>query len=151
MANVGSNTKKSGWCFQTHGPQACLGSCPLVQDLPVHFTDTPDKAAREKGVFRNARGWLRGWELDETEQQRLRENVADKEVVLKERPRKLFIEPESAHKDLPLVNGKHIYTLTMTPKEWSLDGQGNIKITRYGFSIVPDFGGAAHLLLRSLS
>ena len=61
-----------------------------------------------------------------------------------ERPRKLFIEPETACKDLPLVNGKRIYTLAMKPKEWSLDGQGNIKITRYGFSIVPDFGGTAH-------
>jgi hypothetical protein len=75
---------------------------------------------------------------------RLRENVDEKEVVLKERPRQLFIEPESAHKDLPLVNGKRIYTLTMNPKEWSLYGQGNIKIARYGFSIVPDFGGTAH-------
>ena len=73
----------------------------LAQDLPVRFTDTPDKAAREKGVFKNARGWLRGWELDEAEQQRLRENVDDKEVVLKERPRKLFIKTESAYKDLP--------------------------------------------------
>ena len=100
------------------------GLMPLVQELPVRYTDTPDKAAREKGVFKNARGWLRGWELDEAEQQRLRENVDDKEVVLKERPRKLFIEPESAHKDLPLVNGKRIYTLTMKPNEWSLDGQG---------------------------
>jgi hypothetical protein len=32
----------------------------------------------------------------------------------------------------------------MKPKEWSLDGQGNIKLTRYDFSIVPDFGGTAH-------
>ena len=44
------------------------GLMPRVQDLPVRLTDTTDKATREKGVFKNARGWLGGWELDEAEQ-----------------------------------------------------------------------------------
>jgi hypothetical protein len=117
---------------------------PLVQDLPIQFTDTPDKASREKGVFKNARGWLRGWELDPEEAERIKKMPHEPEIVLKRRPRKLFIEMQSASKDLPLVNEKRIYTLLAKPKEWSLDGQGNVKITRYGFSIVPDFGGTAH-------
>ena len=36
-------------------------------------------------------------------------------------------------KELPLVRGKRIYALRSVAKEWSLDGQGNVPITRYGF------------------
>ena len=47
-------------------------------------------------------------------------------------------------KELPLVHGKRMYTLRATAKEWSLDGKGNVPITRHGFCIVPDFAGTAH-------
>jgi hypothetical protein len=58
---------------------------------------------------------------------------------------KLFIETISASKELPLVNGKRIYTLTMMRKSWYLDGlQPQAEVQRYGFPIVPDFGGTAH-------
>ena len=69
----------------------------------------------------------------------------DPEVVLKHRPKRLFIEMvESTSKELPLVHGKRIYTLTVRPKEWSIDGHGNVQVIRYGFPIVPDFGGTPH-------
>ena len=42
------------------------------------------------------------------------------------------------------MHGKRIYALRAVPKEWSLDGKGNVPITRYGFCIVPDFAGTAH-------
>ena len=42
------------------------------------------------------------------------------------------------------MHGKRIYALRSVPKEWSLGGKGNVPITRYGFSIVPDFAGTAH-------
>jgi hypothetical protein len=119
------------------------GLFPLVHDMPVRFTDAPDKEARLKGVFKNARGWLRGWELEAAEAERVGQ-LEDPEVVLQRRPKRLFIETESASKDLPLVNGKRIYVLTMRPKPWSLDGGGNVQIVRYGFPLVPDFGGTAH-------
>ena len=65
--------------------------------------------------------------------------------MLKHRPKRLFIEMvESTSKELPLVHGKRIYTLTVRPKEWSIDGHGNVQVIRYGFPIVPDFGGTAH-------
>ena len=65
------------------------GLLPLVRDLPVRFTDNPDREAREMDVFKNARGWLRGWDLhaDET--------VPDHnegEIVLTRRPKNLHIE-----------------------------------------------------------
>ena len=36
------------------------GLLPLVLDLPVRFTQEPARGDRLKGVFTNARGWLRG-------------------------------------------------------------------------------------------
>ena len=114
------------------------GLFPLVKDLPVRFTDSPDKQARERGVFKNAKGVLRGWELPPEESERL-STCGEPEVVLRHRPKRLFIEMvESTSKDLARVRGKRIYTLTVRPKVWSIDGQGNVQITRYGFTIVPD-------------
>ena len=97
----------------------------------------------EKGVYKNARGILRGWDLPEEELQRLTA-TDEPEVVLKKRPQKLYIEVLGGSKELPLVHGKRIYTLRSSVKEWSLDGKGNVPITRRGFWIVPDFAGTAH-------
>ena len=119
------------------------GLFPAIRDLPVRFTETPDREAREKGIFKNARGWLRGWELEAEEQQRLQQSK-EAEVVLQRRPKRLFIEMESPHKDLPKVGDRHVYALRAVPKEWSLGASGQIKIVRYGFTVVPDFGGTAH-------
>ena len=119
------------------------GLFPLVKDLPIIFKECPDADARRKGVFKNARGILRGWELADEELQRLAA-TDEPELVLKQRPKKIFIEMPNGSKDLPLVHGKRIYTLRCTPKQWSLDNAGNVPITRYGFCIVPDFAGTAH-------
>ena len=45
---------------------------------------------------------------------------------------------------MQVINGKKIYALTVQGRPWSLDKAGAIKIMRYGFPIVPDFGGTAH-------
>lgn len=42
------------------------------------------------------------------------------------------------------MNGFKIYQLLPQWKQWSLDKEGTIKISRHGFPIVPDFGGTAH-------
>ena len=68
-----------------------LGLFPMSLDLPVKLTDTPRGPAKDMGVFKNARGWIRGWDLPENEQKRL-EELEDAEVVLTQRPRRLFIE-----------------------------------------------------------
>ena len=117
------------------------GLLPLVLDLPVRFTEGLGKQAREQGVFKHSRGWLRGWELTPEETTRL-EQLDDEEVVLYQRPTKLFIEVETATNKMPRMDGKRIFILRVQGKPWSL-GQ-NIKLTRYGFPIVPDFGGTAH-------
>ena len=40
--------------------------------------------------------------------------------------------------------GKSVYSLAVQVRRWSLDPAGNVKVLRYGFPIVPDFGGTAH-------
>ena len=45
---------------------------------------------------------------------------------------------------MPTVDGRKIYTLTVQVKPWSLDKAGAVKIQRFGFPIIPDFGGTAH-------
>ncbi len=52
--------------------------------------DAPNATAREQGVFKTARGWLRGWDLTEGEQQRLAE-MSDPEVVLQLRLHHVYI------------------------------------------------------------
>ena len=65
------------------------GLFPLVVDLPIIFKECPDAGARRKGVFKNARGILRGWDLAEEELQRLAA-TDEPELVLNKRPAKSY-------------------------------------------------------------
>ena len=88
--------RKERWLeFNDRKTSGIPGLFPLILDLPVRFTETPDAQARAMGAFRNARGWIRGWELTPKEQERL-ERVEERETVLIQRPRRLFIEVETA-------------------------------------------------------
>ena len=107
------------------------GLFPLMLDLPIRFTDSPSAAAAQMGVYKNSRGWLRGWELTEVEIHRL-EEIQDAEIVLQQRPPRLHIEVETATKLMPRVDGKAIYSLKVQVKQWSLDKAGNVKVLRYG-------------------
>jgi hypothetical protein len=140
-----AESRKERWLeFHDRFTSGIPGLFPLVLDLPVRFTDaTRNAVAKTQGVFKNARGWLRGWDLAEEEQQRLAD-MQEPEIVMKKRPRCLYIEMEAPTKELPLTNGKAIFRLAVPARVWSLDPAGKVKILRYGFNIVPDFGGTAH-------
>ena len=56
----------------------------------------------------------------------------------------MYIEVETATKQMPIVEGTAIYTLGVQMRQWSLDPAGTVKVQRYGFPVVPDFGGTAH-------
>ena len=113
-------------------------------DLPVRFTCEPTPGDRLKGVFTNARGWLRGWELSTEEEQRIAQ-LPDTEVALRERPVTLYIEMMNPHKDLELIDGRRIYILRQVWKPWYKDGDARqVQISRCGFPLAPDFGGTAH-------
>ena len=120
-----------------------MGLCPGVIDMPLRFTDCPSKEAREQGVFKHSRGNLRGLELPESEAARV--NACDgPEVVLKERPLRLLIEVPTGTDKMPLIDGRHIFTLTRQPRPWSVDKGEDVRVLRIGFRVVPDFGGTAH-------
>ena len=77
--------RKEQWLrFHDRFTNGIPGLLPLVLDLPIRFTDSPNKDAKEMGVYKHSRGWLRGWELTATEQQRLDE-LLEPEVVLLEK------------------------------------------------------------------
>ena len=139
-----SESRKERWLeFHDRFTSGIPGLFPLVLDLPVRFTDTPNALARTQGVFKNARGWLRGWELHEDELKRL-ETMSEPEIVLVRRPRYLYVELEAPTPELPLTDGKPIFKMSVQVRVWSLDATGTVKILRYGFNLVPDFGGTAH-------
>ena len=112
-------------------------------DLPIRFSDSPDKAAKAEGVFKHTRGILRGWDLTDEETERL-SVLEDPEVVLVDRPLRLYIEVQSGTALMPRSGDRKIYTLTPKHRQWSLDQEGNMKVLRSGFPVVPDFGGTAH-------
>ena len=120
-----------------------VGLLPLVLDLPVKFTMEPDRGDRLNGVFTNARGWLRGWDLPPQEEERIK-NITTAEVVLEMRPTYLYVEMRSGNLGLPLMDGKRIYRVRPQWRTWHVDQAKAVEIRRCGFPIVPDFGGTAH-------
>ena len=119
------------------------GLLPLVVNLPIRFTEAIDRVAKEQGVFKHTRGVLRGWEIPEEEADRVQQ-LTEWEIVLQRRPTKLYIEVPTGTKLMPKVGDRNIYTLTTQARPWSLGNAGALQLKRYGFPIVPDFGGTAH-------
>ena len=95
------------------------GLLPLVPNLPVRFTDALGRGAKEQGVFKHTRGILRGWELPEEENERVK-SVMDWEIGLQRRPSKLFIEVPTGAKLMPEIDGHRIYTLSTQARPWSM-------------------------------
>ncbi len=136
--------RKERWLeFHDRFTSGIPGVFPAVLDLPVRFTESVGREAREMGVFKHTRGILHGWELEQEEKERLA-NTTLSEVVLKRRPLSLYIEVPTGTDKMPTISGKKMYILKVQRKQWSLDKAGNVKVTRFGFPIVPDFGGTAH-------
>ena len=74
----------------------------------MRFTAEPEPGDRTKGVFTNARGILRGWDLPEQEQQRT-DTTSACEVALQWRPERLYIEMRSKNINLDEVDGRRVY------------------------------------------
>ena len=87
---------------------------------------------------------MRGWLLDEAENERVNAIDDAVEIVLLKRPKALLIEVPTANEQLQAVEGRKIYVLTMKVRTWSLDKHHTVFVKRYGFPLIPDFGGTAH-------
>ena len=127
--------RKEDW-LQLHdqATQGIPGLLPLVRGMPVRFTETTD---REKAIFKNSRGVLHGWDLQDVDEERVR-GTDDPEVVLSMMPKHLLVH---FHNATWKVDGlpQGVYSLKPVWRVWTLDRAGNMKVRRYGFAIVPDF------------
>ena len=142
----GGAQEKQQWLLYSDRRTAGIpGFFPCVLNLPVRFTAEPEPGDRTKGVFTNARGILRGWDLPEQEQQRIDTSNAC-EVALQSRPQRLYIEMRSKNINLDEVDGRRVYTLRQRWRTWYKDGDARqVEIQRCGFPLVPDFAGTAHM------
>ena len=119
------------------------GLSPVILDLPIRFTETP-RDGYPVGVFKNTQGRIVGWSLDEVDLKHINEDPCQgqHELVLKKLPLRIYIEVPTGKDKLPVIDGKKIYVLKWTRKIWTL-GE-SVKVHRWGYPIVPDFGGTAH-------
>ena len=98
---------------------------------------------KDHGVYTQARCRLRGWELHESDLQRLQGNT-DTECVLQHLPKRIFVEMEvknyPKYEDLPA----NWVPIPPTNTNWNLDHAESIQIKRRGFALSPDFSSTIH-------
>ena len=98
---------------------------------------------KEHGIYTQARFRVRGWELHESDLQRLQDNT-DAEFVLQHMPKRIFAEMEikvfPRYDDIP----EHWVPIPPTSTEWYLDAAEAIQIKRRGFALSPDFSSTIH-------
>ena len=117
-----------------------MGVFPAVKGMPVRFTETTD---REKLIFKNSRGKLKGWQLEQIDFERL-QGHANPQEVLSLMPRALNVEIEGAEWVVDSSLGPGVYPLKPVKRTWAVDRAGHMKVLRFGFALVPDFAGTAH-------
>ena len=95
------------------------------------------------GVYNQARCRLRGWELHETDIERLKDSQ-ESEVILQHLPRRLFVEMEDKRfprwKQLP----SNWVPLPVSTVTWLLDPDDKVPVSRRGFGVLPDFSTTIH-------
>ena len=117
--------RKEQWLkFHERKTNGIPGLLPLVLNLPVRFTEAPNKIARQLGIFKHTRGCLKGWQLPEDELRRI-EGIKDNEIVLNKIRLHLYIEVPTASSELSKVKNAKIYQLVPQWRTWSLDNEGN--------------------------
>jgi hypothetical protein len=135
--------RKEQW-LQLHDQQTSgiMGLLPLVKGMPIRFTNSID---RERGVFKHARGVLVGWELQNLDFETLQKS-ANEEHVLEFTPKRLFIQmPKTfGDEDTDRTKEDNVFILKPVRRLWYVDKGSTLGVSRFGFEILPDFGGTAH-------
>ena len=116
-----------------------MGLFPLMKGLPVRCTQT---LHRQFQIFKNTRGVIVDWELDEREASSFESGRYER--VLSHMPRVIYIRFQHATWTIHPQLGHKVFPLRPGPRVWSRDKKGNAKVRRVGFALVPDFGGTAH-------
>ena len=94
-------------------------------------------SAPQNNCIKKTAGKLKNVTLD-ADQEAMVRNSNDSEIVLPKLPLSLQIEVTKSDGSTFVFDLKPEYVI------WSRDGQGNAKVKRRGFRIIPDFAGTAH-------
>lgn len=135
--------RKKSWLTR-HDQQTggITGLLPLVKGMPIRLTKTVQRHL-DKRLFPNNKGKLHGWQLDDVDQERLRNNTSD-EMVLQFLPQKLYIEMPNATWIVHEEFGPGIIAIKPEIEEWALDRARKVRVKRRGFCMAPDLAGTAH-------
>ena len=135
-------TKREAQWLQKHD-QATNGIMvffPATLMQPVRFTATECKRLK---IFKNTRGILVNWELHAVDVALL-QGQQSQEIILKQTPRKLYVQIPGATWKYSNALPPGVYPLKPVFRPWHLDKAGKNRIRRFGFQLVPDFSGTAH-------
>ena len=110
-----------------------LGLFPLIEGMPVRFTETYDRGAN---AFKHATGLLTGWSLSDVDVAKI-DASDDPEIVLQDCPAFLLVQLTAPPPDRP--DG----TIEVRPatRVWKLKA---LQVRRRDFHVAPDFAGTAH-------
>ena len=134
--------KREAQWLQKHdkATNGIMGFFPATLGEPVRFTATQSKKLK---IFKNTRGVLVNWELHPVDVALLQGEQAQ-EVILKQTPRKLYVQIPGATWKYAAWLPPGVYPLKPVFRPWHLDKAGHNRIRRFGFQLVPDFSGTAH-------
>ena len=142
--------KKRGWLkphFHAKRTGGIPSLLPLVYDLPLRLMSanygSKWKALKSHGVFNQARGRLKGWELHDVDAARVQSH-SELEIVLFHLPKRLFVEMEGNAKGTWENLPAKWVPLPAATTTWSLDNADVISVQRKGFACVPDFSSTVH-------
>jgi hypothetical protein len=91
--NVSEHQRRQWLRLHDQQTAGIMGLLPLVRGMPVRFTATVDKA---RGLFKNTRGTLQGWCLEDIDIERLRGDPGAAEMTLRWTPKCLFVKVTDA-------------------------------------------------------
>ena len=93
---------------------------------------------KEYGIHNGAVGWRKGWELSSSDVER-NSDSHDKQLVLLALPKKLILKmSRPMNKQYPGFDD-NCFPLSPVTVYWNLDSDGDIRIARRGFPVVPNF------------
>jgi hypothetical protein len=135
-------SKREAQWLQKHdqATNGIMGFFPATLNEPVRFTATQSKQLR---IFKNTRGVLVNWELHPVDVALL-QGEQSQEIILKQTPRKLYVQIPGATWQYSQSLPPGVYPLKPVFRPWHLDKAGNNRIRRFGYQLVPDFSGTAH-------
>jgi hypothetical protein len=117
-----------------------MGLMPLVIGMPMRCSDVVD---RKRKLFKHTRCKLVGWKLRE-EDASVVEVSTDAEYVLSGAPLAVYVEVRTRMTLNTDDTSVEIVEVLPKRQSWSPDANGNIRVSRFGFQLVPDFAGTIH-------